>query len=261
MENFDSGEFQQRSGTDGTKETPQMSEVATLGSVFFEPGRVFEDLRKKPRFIVGLIIIALLSSISVFALYQKMGEDGVRRAVEEQFDRNSQTASMSSEQRRTMVNFNMTIQKYMPIIVLIVVPIVMSIFALCYFLGAKVFGGDGGFLHALSVVIYSSFPPAVLLTITSLIVLAIKSVDEIDLISAQRGGLVKANLSLFVDGKTQPILSAILSSIDVFQIWGWILAAIGLRITNKLSSGSAWAIVIIFALIGVCAKVIGAFFS
>jgi hypothetical protein len=66
---------------------------------------------------------------------------------------------------------------------------------------------------------------------------------------------------MFLDVKAQPVLAAILSSIDVFQIWGWILAAIGLRITNKLSSGSAWAIVIIFALIGVLMKVVGAFFS
>jgi hypothetical protein len=97
--------------------------------------------------------------------------------------------------------------------------------------------------------------------IAGFVVLAIKSADEIDLATAQRGGLVQANPTMFIDGKAQPVLAAILSSVDVFQIWGWILAAIGLRITNKLTSGSAWAIVIIFALVGVLAKVVGAFFS
>lgn len=240
---------------------PQMSEVSTLLNVFMEPGRTFEDLRRKPRFILGLILISILASISVFALYQKMGEDGIRRAINEQFDRSPQAASMPPEQRRGMVDMNMTIQKFMPAVVLVIVPVAMFVIGLFYFLGAKAFGGNGGFLHAVSVVVYSSIPPAVIGTIAGLIVLAVKSADEIDLATAQRGGLVQANPSMFIDGKAQPVLAAILSSIDVFQIWGWILAAIGLKITNKLSSGSAWAIVIIFALIGVLGKVIGAFFS
>lgn len=242
-------------------EQSEMSEVGTVLNVFMEPGRTFEDLRKKPRFILGLILVSLLASVSVFALYQKMGEDGIRRSINEQFDRNPQAAAMPAEQKQSMIGVNMTIQKYMPLMVLVIVPIVMFIIGLFYFLGAKAFGGNGGFMHAVSVVVYSSIPPAVIGTIAGLIVLAIKSADEIDLTSAQRGGLVQANPSMFIDGKAQPVLAAILSSIDVFQIWGWILAAIGLRITNKLSSGSAWAIVIIFALIGVLGKVVGAFFS
>ncbi len=30
------------------EEAAQMSEVGTLGSIFFEPGATFEDLRRKP---------------------------------------------------------------------------------------------------------------------------------------------------------------------------------------------------------------------
>ena len=242
-------------------EQPEMSEVGTILNVFMEPGRTFEDLRRKPRFIIGMILISVIASLAFFGIYQKLGEDGVRRAINEQFDRNPQAASMPADQRQTMVNVNMTIQKYMPLIVLVIVPIVMFITGLFYFLGAKAFGGNGGFMHAVSVVVYSSIPPAIIGGIASFIVLAVKSADQIDLTSAQRGGLVQANPSMFIDAKAQPVLAAILSSIDVFQIWGWILAAIGLRITNKLSSGSAWAIVIIFALIGILGKVVGAFFS
>ena len=242
-------------------EQPEMSEVGTILNVFMEPGRTFEDLRRKPRFILGLILISLLASATVFGLYQKMGESGIRRAIVEQFDRNPQAASMPAEQKETMIGVNMTIQKFMPLMVLVIVPIFVFIIGLFYFLGAKAFGGNGGFMHAVSVVVYSSIPPGVIGGIASMIVLLLKSADEIDLTAAQRGGLVQANPSMFIDGKAQPVLAAILSSIDVFQIWGWILAAIGLRITNRLSAGSAWAIVIIFALVGVLGKVVGAFFS
>ncbi len=241
-------------------EQAEMSEVSTLLNIFMEPGRTFEDLRKKPRFILGLILIALLSSASVFGLYQKIGEDGVRRSVNEQLDRSPQTANMPPEQRQGVMSINMTIQKWMPLIVLVIVAISIFIIGLFYFLGAKAFGGNGGFLHAVSVVVYSWIPPAVVGFIANVIVLLLKSADEIDLTAAQRG-LVQANPSILVDGKTQPVLAAILSTFDVFLIWGWILAAIGLRITNKISTGSAWAVVVIFGLVGLLMKVVGAFFS
>ncbi len=47
------------------KEPAQMSEVGTLGSIFFEPGKTFEDLRRKPRFIMAALI-----SIIVISLFQ-----------------------------------------------------------------------------------------------------------------------------------------------------------------------------------------------
>lgn len=242
-------------------EPAQMSELSTLLNIFIEPGRTFEDLRRKPRFILGIILLSILASASVFALYQKMGEDGIRRSVNEQLDRSAQTANMPPEQRQGVVNINLAIQKYMPLMVLVIVPLAIFVIGLFYFLGSKAFGGTGGFFHAVSVVVYSSLPLGVIGAIAGFIVLAIKSADDIDLVAAQRGGLLQANPTMFIDGKAQPVLAAILSSVDVFQIWGWILAAIGLRITSKLSTGSAWAIVIIFALIGILFKVIGAFFS
>jgi hypothetical protein len=64
-----------------------------------------------------------------------------------------------------------------------------------------------------------------------------------------------------VNGKSAPVLATLLSTIDLFAIWGWVLAAIGLRVTNRLSSGSAWALVLILALIGIAIRVVFALFS
>ena len=48
-------------------EGPEMSTPATLSGIFFEPGRTFEALRRRPRFlVVGLILLAL--TIGVTAL-------------------------------------------------------------------------------------------------------------------------------------------------------------------------------------------------
>jgi hypothetical protein len=97
--------------------------------------------------------------------------------------------------------------------------------------------------------------------IANYIVLAFKSADDIDFAASQRG-VIHASPAMLIDEKAMPVLATLLSaSFDLFLIWGWILAAIGLRITNRLSSGSAWAITLIIALIGITLRVVFALLS
>lgn len=241
-------------------ELAQMSEVSTLLNIFIEPGRTFDDLRRKPRFILVTILIALLSGGWMFGLYQKVGETALRQTVVQQVDKSLESSSVSPEQREGIISMNMSIQKAMPLVVPVIIIISMFIGGLFYFLGGKAFGGSGGFFHGVSVFAYSWLPPALVSLVANVVILLFKPAEDIDLLTAPRG-LVKANPSMFIDAKEMPALATLLGSFDLFMIWGWILAAIGLRITNKISSGSAWAITIIFALIGVLFRVVGAFFS
>lgn len=249
-----------RDSTATVSDPPQMSELSTVVNVFFEPGRVFEDLKRKPRFIIGSIIIALLVTAYGFGLIAKIGEAGIRRAVVEQIERSPQTSSMSQEQKNGAVEMNLTIQRYTRFAIPIFVFISLALGGLFYFLAAKAFGGTGSFMHNLSVWVYSSIPPTLIGMLANFLVLMFKSADEIDLAASQRG-VIHANPGILLDGKAMPVLTTIVSTLDLFMIWGWVLAAIGLRITNRLSTGSSWAIVILIALIGLVFRVIGAFFS
>ncbi len=55
-----------------TGEPAQMSEAATITGIFFEPGRTFEDLRRKPRFIYATLIIIVLATSFSFLLANKV---------------------------------------------------------------------------------------------------------------------------------------------------------------------------------------------
>ncbi len=239
---------------------PQMSELATLGNIFIEPGRTFEDMRRKPRFILALLITILLTTVYAFAFYYKVGDEGFKRFAAEQIDKNPQAANMTPEQKSNAVNLQvkiMTIVRYaLPIFIIIGV----AIGGLIYWLGGKAFGGSGNYLHGVSTWVYSSFPPTIIAIIANFIILAFKSVDEIDIATSQRG-LIQANPGMFLDGKSMPVLATLISVIDLFAIWGWILASIGLQKTNKISSSSAWTITIILAVVGIAFRVIGAVFS
>lgn len=238
----------------------EMSELATLGNIFLEPGRTFEDLKKKPRFLIAAIIIALLISAFAFGVAYKVGDDGMRRYIAEQMDKNPQVAAMSAEQKASAIGLQMTITSVIRYVLPLIILITLAIGGLFYWLGAKAFGGTGTFLHGLSVWVYSMFPPTVVAMVANFIILTFKSADDIDITSSQRG-IVPSNLGFLFGPETSPVLVTLISVLDLFAIWGWVLAAIGLRITNRLSSGSSWAIVLIFALIGVTFRVIGSFFS
>ena len=167
---------------------------------------------------------------------------------------------MSADQKSQAVDLQMTISKVGRFAFPVVMAILLGIGGLLYWAAAKAFGGEGNFLHGLSVFVYSSLPPTIISMVANFIVLLFKSAAEIDLATSQRG-VIQASPAYFMSGKASPVLATLVGTLDLFMMWGWVLAAIGLRITNRLSSASAWAIVIIFALIGILLRVVGAFIS
>lgn len=242
------------------KEEPEMSEIATIFNIFLEPGRTFADLRKKPRFIIAAIIIAILSGVLVVGVQQKLGEERIRRFISIQAEKNSQFASLPEDQKKANIDIQMSISKIIGYAWPILAIIFFFIGGLLYWLGNKVLGGNGTYFQALSVWVYSALPPAVVGSLMNGVVLLLKSADDIDIARSQRG-LVSANPTAFFDGKEMPVLTTLISTIDIFVIWGVVLAVIGLQKTMKMASGSAWGLVLFFTLISVAFRVVGAYFN
>lgn len=237
------------------QETPEMSEAATLGNVFIEPGRTFEDLRRKPRFILAALAIIAVTTIFQFMFISKVGEDNLRRYIGEQIDKSPQAASLSREQKEQSIDLQLTIVKATRYLMPLFIIIGLVIGGLLYWGLANAFGGRANFLHGLSAWVYSSLPPTLVLMLANIIVVLFKSPDDIDIGASQRG-LVQANPSLLVDGKEMPVVATLLSTLDLFAIWGWVLAAIALQKMARLSAGAAWAIVILMALVGLTFRVV-----
>lgn len=243
-------------------EQPQMSEMGTLGNIFFEPGSTFEDLRRKPRFIAATLVAVILITAFSFGLYYKVGEENMRAFIAAEVDKSPGASSMSRADREAGINMGMmfgTITRYaMPVLVIIG----LLIGGLIYWLASKAFGGSGRFLHALSTWVYSSFPPMVVSMLATFVAMIFKGADDIDIGAVQSGtGILPSSLAALVDAKTMPIAAAFLSMFDLFLIWGWALAIIGLQKTMRLSSGSAWAITLLLAAVHLGFKLLGAAFK
>lgn len=216
-----------------------MSTAATLTGIFFEPGRTFEALRARPRFLIAGVILMILTAGMVGALYARVDMGEYIRQKMEQSSRNQQ---QSEEQKEMGVKIGKIAGAIIPPVA---VPIVIAAGAALYLLGVMAFGGSIGYKKSVSVWTYSSLPPAVLGTIVGVLVLFLKSPETID-----PEHLLVTNPGAFMNAQESPVLTAFLSQFDLLRFYGMFLAAVGLRKLAKLSSGSAWAIVIGLWVIG-----------
>lgn len=240
-------------------EAPKMSEAATLSNIFFSPGETFEDLRRKPRFLLASLILILVTSIFLIAFFEKIG---IERMTRERIESSAMSQQMPAADREKAIQMqSQPFVKYLTYGSVVLASLIsILIGGLIYWLGASAMGGTMTFLRGVSVWVYASLPPTLVHMLANTLVLFLKFADDID-IKASQSGLVHANPSFLIDTKAMPVLGAILGTFDLFFIWGWILAAIGLRIVGKISSGAAWAIVLLVALLNVAYRVIGALFS
>lgn len=221
---------------------PTMSTPETLSSIFFEPGRTFEALRHRPRFLVAALILVALTLFVTILLFQKVSfEQVVREAIE----KSPQMEQMSPEEKEGVITmqtgvFGKTLAYVGPFIG---TAVILAAGAALYLLGVMMMGGKISYKQALSVYTYSSLPPAVLGSIVAILLIFLKEADEFDF-QKSGAGLVVTNPGAFLGPGTSPILRAALSWFDLFTFFGMFLAALGLRKVGKLSSAGAWGIVI-----------------
>lgn len=237
-------------GPDVSADKPPSAPASLIG-IFFEPVRTFESFRQRPRFVVAACLIAVVLSFTMALIYQRLGVDNILRA---QLERSS--TNITPEQKEKIIEMQTkpvmkAIGYISPIINL---TIVFAGGGALYLLGVLAFGGSIGYRQALSVWIYSSFPPEILALFGNIVVLFLKSPDDIDLARAGTG-LVHANLGVFVDASAHPILTTAVSSIDVFAIYGVVLAIIGLHKVARISPAKASVIAGFIWFLGVVVRI------
>jgi len=225
----------------------EMSAVETLTAIFFEPSRVFESLRERPRFLVAGLVLILLTVVVTAVLYLRVD---MGQFIRDKMERSPRSAQQTEAQKEMGAKIGKTLGM---VAVPLSVPIVAAAGAGLYLLGVMAFGGSLGYKRAVSLWIYSSLPPAVFGSLIAVIVLLLKSPDTID-----PEHMLITNPGAFMGEGSSPALVALLTQFDLLKFYGLFLAALGLRKMAKLSSGSAWGIVIGFWLIGIVLRVIWA---
>lgn len=229
-----------------------MSTAQTLTSIFFEPGETFTALRVRPRFLIAGIIMVVVFMAYYSTFVWRVGSETIARA---QIESRSKDATPEQIEQGLAMQNSPIVKAVTYASFPLVFAVMFAAGAGLYLLGAMLMGKSLSYKQALSVWVYSSYPPMVVYVVINILLLFLKSADDIDP-TAINSGIARANPSILVDTKTQPLLATVLGSFDLIQFYGLFLAAVGLKTLGKLSSGSAWSIVLAIWFVGLILRVV-----
>jgi len=216
---------------------PALSPVGRITGVFFSPKATFEDIVRKPTWVLPVVLLTLFSLGVSFAINQRINW---REFMSQQIEKSPQAASMSAEQKEQRIEggakfsppFTYAIGLLGPIIGMLVVALVMW--------GAyNLLGGANTDFGTSFAITAHAFMTGLLSSLLFIVVLYLKPYGTVDLENP-----VATNLAAILQDDSSKVLVALLKSIDVFTIWTLILLAIGFAATNpkKLRGGKAFTI-------------------
>jgi len=204
------------------------------------PGRLMEELARKPRVLLGMI----LSAISLEALYLlrlPLFKESLRSAaiasakIMEEYTGQTMTAQMIDKQLDSSVKITLISTPFSSII-----GILFSAFI--FFAILKIIGGQGRFKAYLSVVSYSTI-------ISSLYILILLGVSFITNSLHQEISLTSL-ATIAPDDMSGTFLYGMLKGIDVFSIWRYCVMAIGFAEVSGLKKKFVYVIVAVVFIIG-----------
>lgn len=232
---------------------PPMSVMERLTGIFYEPSRVFQNLKAHPRWLAPFLVISILSIAYAAAFTHRLTPE---RIVSYTADKMAETPFIPPEavertREEGLDQAKNPVQRVGTAIkTLVGVFGFMAFLAALYMLGVLVFGGRINFWQAFAALMYASLPIVVIQKVISLILLYLKSPDDIHPIMGQET-LVQDNLGVLFSPAEHPMLFVTASAIGLVSFYGLWLKATGLRYAGqRVTKAAAWGSAILFWVIG-----------
>lgn len=235
------------------KEGP-LSLLQKVTGIFFEPSRVFRNLREHPRWMGAFLIIAVLSAIYSFAFIQRITPERIAEHSKQQMEAFGNLVppeareAQAAEQLDAMKN---PVRRVASVLnVFIVLFLFLAIIAALSMLGVLVFGGRIHFWQSLAVTCYVALPVAVITKVMGIIILYLKAPEDLHP-TLNRDTTLQDNLGILFSPADHPVLFVMASFIGLTSFYGLWLRAKGLHLgATKASSGAGWGVSITLWLMG-----------
>lgn len=222
----------------GTAEEPKGA-LWKLQGIFFQPRKTFEEINKKPHWLIALIAILIVGALGMLLLSTRIGLDNI---AEQLIQQNPRTSEMPEDQRAMAVSFT---KGTFVVGALVGAPIIGLLISLALMLAFWVAGSTAGFAKVYSVVVHSWFAYTVVATVLSAaVVLLAKEPTELDVMN-----MVATHLGALVDRVESPVLFAFLSSLDLLSFYMIFLLSVGMSVVARKSVGAAATLIVVLWLI------------
>ena len=231
-----------------TNEEAPLSFFDRITGIFYEPSRVFRNLRLHPQWVGPFVVVIVLSAIYTFAFVQRITPE---RIVDHMTQKVAEMPAPFTpppqviEKMKTdqIAEFRNPVQRAGT-----VVKSSIGLFVLGSFVAALsmllilVFGGRINFWQALSVMFHVWVPVMAIQKLLGLVILYLKAPEDLHPILHQETTL-QDNLGILMSPADHPVLFVMLSFIGLtwfYLVW---LRAKGLRFGGtKVSSSAGWGV-------------------
>jgi len=204
-----------------TGSQPELNTVQRIIGVFFSPKNTFEDIDRKPGWVVPLILILIIMIASTFITMKY----GISERMETQREM-MQDRGMTDDQIAMAEKVGKIIG---PIWAAIITGVMLAIFTLIlWFVGNIVLGGQTTFSRIFSVYNYS------------FLIGMLGVVLSIPLIISKQTANVHFSLALLLpEDQSKTLLYNVLKAFGLFSIWQYVVLAIGFAVIYKFSMKKA----------------------
>jgi hypothetical protein len=215
-----------------------MSPFARITGVFFEPGKTFEDIGRRPTWLLPLAIIVIAVLAFSLTYGQHVGWDQMMR---QQLANSARAAQMTPEQREAAIAQGARFAPIFTYLTVILIPLGYLITS-AVLLGMTAMMSAGlRFKQVFAVVCYAGLP-SVIMSILGIVVMFLKSPGDFNIQNP-----LAFNVGAFLDpAATSKFVYSLAMSIDLFSFWIIFLIATGLKgaAGRKLSFGGAMTAVV-----------------
>jgi hypothetical protein len=213
------------------------SAAARIVGAFVSPAKTFAELATSPTFLLALLVMIVLAFAGHFVITPRIDfEATLRQAITENpraaerltEDRIAETAAVQAKVARI---WGYTIP--------VTVPVMMLVVAGVYFLGLKVLGSAVEFRPVFSGVLHAMLPPSAV----SGVLLSVVASRRGSFAAQDLEAMLRSNLGAFLDPETPEFFMTLARTLDVFNVWLWVLLVLALAAVGRVSRGKAVGLV------------------
>lgn len=215
----------------------KISPVGRVLGVFFSPKPTFEDIARKPSWLLPLILMAILGVAMGVAMNQRVNWHEFQA---QQLEKNPRSAQLTAEQKQQSIEMGAKLAPYFVYVGSVGAPIIGAlIVAGLLLLAYNVMAGAGvNYSQAFGIVAHA-YLPMIINSLLFLVVLFLKDPMTIDFQNP-----VATNVATFLPEGVPKWLDAAGKNIDIFVLWSTLLMAMGFAAANprKLKGGRSYRI-------------------
>lgn len=220
-------------------EQPQakISPMGRIVGVIFSPKSTFEDIVRKPSWVLPLVVMVILSAIAAWGINQKVNW---RQYMSEQIEKSPAAAQLSADQKQQRIEAGAKFAPYSTYVFGTLAPVLgIFVVALIMWGAYNLFAGANVNFSTSLGIISHAFVPTFISSLIFYLVLFLKPYGTLDLENP-----IATNVAAFLPEDSAKWLQALTKNLDIFVIWITLLIAIGFAAANpkKLKGGKPYAI-------------------